>query len=98
MTDKNPRCLHVPVRLYDEPSRKDIGAWLFYGDKADWVICSRCRTTGYWGGYGAKRRIRWNVGWKIEESAAEWNRWVAGRAAEFECTDTTKEQGNQGNG
>jgi len=97
MPEKKPRCQHDPVKLFDEPHKRDLAGWLFYGKKAHWVICAKCRTTGYWGGYGFKRRIRWNFGWDMEKDAAEWNAWIAERAAEFECKDASDEQGNKGN-
>jgi hypothetical protein len=91
MPEKQRRCQHDPIRLYDEPHKRDLAGWLFYSDKGRWVICSKCRETGYWGGHGFKRRIRWGYGWDMEKSAAEWNAWVAERAALPECTDPTKD-------
>jgi hypothetical protein len=53
------RCQHEPVNLFDPPG-DNIAAALIYamwnGSKC--VMCRKCSATGYWGGYGVKRRVR----------------------------------------
>lgn len=81
MPERKPRCVHDPVRLFNQPEPKDLAGWLFYGKQAAWVRCAKCGETGYWGGYGARRRVRWGYGHGMPVKAAEWNAWLAERAS-----------------
>lgn len=65
------RCQHDPVRLFKLPPPGNYLAEVNYilaAGNRDWTICTKCRTMGYWGGYGIKRKIRWGYG------NAEWKR------------------------
>jgi hypothetical protein len=61
------RCQHEPKDLFDKPRKGDQHAAVIdflhsHYTSRGWVICARCGLTGYWGGYGFKRRVRWGYG------------------------------------
>jgi hypothetical protein len=61
------RCQHHPATLFDKPRKGDrkAAAVAFlhsHYTSRGWVICTRCGLTGYWGGYGGRRRVRWGYG------------------------------------
>lgn len=60
------RCQHEPIPLFDKPAKDNQKAAIHYFlsgyTRLDWVICRKCSATGYWGGYGARRRVRWGYG------------------------------------
>lgn len=60
------RCSHDPVTLFDLPPKGNERAAILYfltpSARKHWVICRHCAATGYWGGYGIKRRVRWGYG------------------------------------
>ena len=60
-------CQHEPILLFDGPAKEaDARATILYCISPwtclDWVICRKCGETGYWGGYGFKRRVEWGYG------------------------------------
>jgi hypothetical protein len=79
------RCIHEPIRLFDQPRPHDECAAIHhflsgYTKRVTWVICRRCGDAGYWGGYGARRRVRWGYGDNdMLLSAEHHNRVMAGR-------------------
>lgn len=79
------RCLHDPIPLFDKPT-KDVKAAAFHYalspyTRLDWVICRRCAATGYYGGYGGNRRVRWGYGDDgLLKTAEHHNRLMRGEA------------------
>ena len=81
-----PRCNHDPLPLYDDPPKGNIALALDYtfaNGRHRWVICRNCGATGYWGGYGIHRRVRWGYGGDAEQlqRAENYNRSVAREVA-----------------
>lgn len=71
------RCVHDPIQLYDSPPKGDVNAYLGFAlqNTHRWMICRKCGETGYWGGHGHKRRIRWGYGGEdLLVRAEEYNR------------------------
>lgn len=60
------RCIHDRINLFDPPAAGNRTAEILYflnpWTRHEWVICRKCGVTGYWGGYGIKRRVRWGYG------------------------------------
>jgi hypothetical protein len=80
-----PRCRHEPIPLFDKPPKGNETAAIHYilsgYTKLDWVICRRCSSTGYWGGYGGNRRVRWGYGDDgLLKTAEHHNRLMRGEA------------------
>lgn len=69
------RCSHEPIDLFDRPpagaQHEAILFFLSGWTRLRWVICRKCGATGYWGGYGAKRRVRWGYGDNTMPAAAQ---------------------------
>lgn len=70
-----PKCMHDPVSLFDAAPKGNEGAAVMHFlcpyARGGWVICRKCGHTGYWGGYGMRRRARWGFGGEPVLKAAE---------------------------
>ena len=82
------KCKHEPRSLFDNPRKGDEVAAIHhflsgYTKRVEWVICMKCGQTGYWGGYGARRRVRWGYGDDgVLKSAEHHNRLMCGETLE----------------
>lgn len=81
------RCAHEPIKLFDKSAPGNESAVIHYflnpyaRGRLEWVICRKCGLTGYWGGYGLKRRVRWNYGSDdMLKNAEHHNRLMRGEA------------------
>lgn len=81
------RCPHEAIPLFDKPAKGDERAAILhfvsgYAGRG-WVVCRRCGETGYWGGYGMKRRVRWGYGDEsLLKTAEQHNRLMRGETVE----------------
>ncbi|MGY3582261.1 hypothetical protein ACVIGB_000814 [Bradyrhizobium sp. USDA 4341] len=71
--------------MFDNPAQGNEAAAVHYFlsgyTKLHWVICRKCSFTGYWGGHGGHRRVRWGYGDEgLLKTAEHHNRLMRGEA------------------